>query len=112
MNDYIMNRESLKQHCEAMCERYKGVSISGAYGEHRLVLDLLEQTEWIPVSKRLPEFGQDVLLSLRSLDIKTGFRAKTEPYFYCHGIDGCYIAPRNVLAWMPLPEPYKVESDE
>ena len=32
---------------------------------------------WIPVGERLPKFGQDVLLSLRSLDIKTGFRAET-----------------------------------
>lgn len=66
---------------------------------------------WIPVSERLPEFGQDVLLSLRSLDIKTGFRAETEPYFYCHGVDGCYIEPQNVLAWMPLPQPYKADKD-
>lgn len=74
-------------------------------------IELLEQTRWIPVSERFPEFGQDVLLSLRSLDIKTGFRAETEPYFYCHGVDGCYIEPQNVLAWMPLPEPYKAESE-
>lgn len=24
MSDYIMNRESLKRHCEIMCERFKG----------------------------------------------------------------------------------------
>lgn len=59
---------------------------------------------WIPVSERLPEIHQDVLLSLRSLDIEVGFRAETEPYFYCHGD---YIEPQNVIAWMPLPEEYK-----
>lgn len=63
--------------------------------------------EWIPVSERLPEIHQDVLLSLRSLDVEVGFRAETEPYFYCHGADGCYIEPQNVIAWQPLPEPYK-----
>lgn len=68
--------------------------------------------EWIPVSERLPEIHQDVLLSLRSLDIEVGFRAETEPYFYCHGADGCYIEPQNVLAWQPLPEPYKAERGE
>ena len=67
---------------------------------------------WIPVSERLPEFHQGVLLSLRSLDVRTGFRAKVEPYFYCHGMDGCYIEPQNVLAWMPLPEPYKEGVEE
>jgi len=107
-----MDRESLRWHCEATCKKFKNVPDSGTYGEHRLVLDLLEQTDWIPVSERLPEIHQYVLLSLRSLDVEVGFRAETEPYFYCHGADGCYIEPQNVLAWRPLPEPYKIESRE
>lgn len=68
--------------------------------------------EWIPVSERLPKIHQYVLLSLRSLDVEVGFRAETEPYFYCHGADGCYIEPQNVLAWQPLPKPYKAESED
>ena len=66
-------------------------------------------SKWIPVSERLPEIHQDILLSLRSLDVEVGFMAETEPYFYCHG---AYIEPQNVLAWMPLPEPYKAESED
>lgn len=66
---------------------------------------------WISVSERLPEIHQDVLLSLRSLDVVIGFRATTEPYFYCKGIGSCYIDPQNVLAWQPLPESYKAESE-
>ena len=73
---------------------------------------LREQTRWISVSERLPEIHQDVLLSLRSLNIEVGFRAKTEPYFYCHGTEDCYIESQNVIAWMPLPEPYKAEDEE
>ena len=65
--------------------------------------------EWIPVTERLPETHQDVLLELRSGEMLTGFKAETEPYFYCHGVDGCYVEPQNVLAWQPLPEPYKAE---
>lgn len=68
---------------------------------------LREQTRWIPVNERLPEIHQDVLLSLRSLDVEVGFRATTEPYFYCHGTDGGYIEPLNVLGWRSKPEPYK-----
>lgn len=71
-----------------------------------------EKTEWIPISKRLPDFSQDVLLSLRSLDILTGFRAETEPYFYCRGIPGCYIEPKDILAWIPSPEPYESQESE
>ena len=69
-----------------------------------------EKGKWIPTTERLPEIEQDVLLSLRSLDVEVGFKAYTKPYFYCHGAD--YIKPQNVLAWMPLPEPYKAESED
>jgi hypothetical protein len=58
MSGYIMNRESLKRHCKATCEKFKDVPTSGTYGEHRLVLDLLEQTEWIPCSEGLPKKGE------------------------------------------------------
>ena len=64
---------------------------------------------WIPCSVRLPEEEADVLLSLRSLDVYTGFRANAEGCFYIDG-DG-YVEYENVVAWQPLPEPYK-ESDD
>ena len=68
--------------------------------------------EWIPCSERLPETHQDVLLELRSGEMLTGFKAETEPYFYCHCEGGCYVEPQNVLAWQLLPEPYKEESED
>lgn len=83
--------------------------------EHRQLEEWLKelkklraQTQWIPVSERPPEIHQDVFLSLRSLDVVVGFRAETEPYFCCQGD---YVAPQNVLAWIPKPEPYKTESE-
>ena len=60
---------------------------------------------WIPCSERLPEVEADVLVSLRSLDVYTGFRANTEGCFYVEG-EG-YVEFENVLAWQPLLEPYK-----
>ena len=68
--------------------------------------------EWIPVSERLPKIHQDIVLEFRNGELQTGFKAETEPYFYCHGVDGCYVEPENVIAWMPLPEPYKAEKPE
>lgn len=65
--------------------------------------------DWIPCSVRLPEEEADVLLSLRSLDVYTGFRANAEGCFYIDG-DG-YVEYENVIAWMPLPEPYKESED-
>ena len=60
---------------------------------------------WIPCSERLPEVEADVLVSLRSLDVYTGFRANTEGCFYVEG-EG-YVEFENVLAWKPMLEPYK-----
>lgn len=111
MNGYVMNRESLKRHCEEMCKRFGASDVpytSGTYGEHRLVLDLLEQTEWIPVSERLPEnHNQEVLISLEwGIDIGRYDDGEWHSEWINHYDD------ENVLAWMPLPKPYKAERED
>ena len=59
---------------------------------------------WIPVSERLPEIGQYILCSLiNSKDVE-------------HIIIICEYKQEiwwsYVIAWMPLPKPYKAESEE
>lgn len=80
------------------------------------LLSLEQEPKWIPVSERLPEIHQDVLLSLRSFELVMGSRSETESYYYCISADNCcYINAQNVLAWIPLsslPQPYRVESEE
>lgn len=117
-----MTREELKRHCEATCKMFgNGRTTTRTYMEHRLVLDLLEQTEWIPVSKRLPkaEYGE-------SDSVLVCFEDETQDVLYFNGGNWCYptgetyisVNHKNgwhnkVIAWMPLPEPYKpqVESE-
>lgn len=65
---------------------------------------------WIPCSERLPEVEVDVLLTLRGLNIHTGFRANTEGYFYVDG--GEYVEFEDVIAWQPLPAPYKPKGEK
>lgn len=119
MSGYIMNRESLKRHCEETCKRFKDVPTSGAYREHRLVLDLLEQTEWIPVTERLPEEGRFVLLCfkkgitcphfryqvgyLRPHDVEDNYFVKTgeKQVWYTNNF---YYDFYEVIAWMPFPD--------
>ena len=76
-------------------------------GKDLVALDMaikaLEQTGWIPVSERLPEIGQYILCSLiKAKDVK-------------HRVIICEYKREvwwsYVTAWMPLPQPYKGESE-
>lgn len=60
---------------------------------------------WIPCSERLPEVGQVVLRTIRD------FSWNGEKYFR---VDvGIYNTnDGSILAWMPLPEPYKERREE
>ena len=67
--------------------------------------------EWIPYPERLPEERQVVLVTLNPTVIKDAThpviiaRYTTEKDSWIHTI------PDAVLAWMPLPEPYKKEGE-
>jgi hypothetical protein len=77
----------------------------------RDILDLPSVTpkaEWIPVSERLPEENITVIGTTKIDDIY-----KTELYDDCGEkkwyANGNFDVP--IIAWMPLPEPYKAESE-
>ena len=77
----------------------------------------LEQ-RWIPVSERLPEQPYGCLVTIEDEEPMTGQWFETIlPYFV--GWDGDRWndadgeqCPFEVIAWMPLPEPYKAESED
>lgn len=94
-----MTRECLKKHCEMMCNRYSDVPSSSTYEEHRLVLDLLDQTEWIPVSERLPQETGLYLVSTGNLVVTYPFDRQN--FRLRPGSTTVYAD-----AWMKLPKPY------
>lgn len=89
-------------------------------------IELLEQTRWIPVSERLPESDGDYLLFGK-------VEEDEENYIFVGEYDSCgeqfgiweeqfdrttlgclgseFYEYASVLAWMPLPEPYKGENE-
>lgn len=93
----------------------------GNMGEQKQALDMaiktLEQTRWIPVSERLPKFGEKVLLHIINVDniifdiacLKDTKHAAYDGDYYWSGKFAYRL--RDVVAWMSLPEPYKTESE-
>jgi hypothetical protein len=62
---------------------------------------------WIPVSERLPEINDDVLISLEwGIDIGRYSDGEWCSEWINNYDDG------NVYAWMPLPEPYEPQESE
>ena len=68
--------------------------------------------DWIPVVRGLPELdgdelSEDVLISFSdSYNICIGFYDFNEKRWYVHGSGPCI---GRVVAWSPLPEPYRPE---
>ncbi len=69
-------------------------------------------SEWIPVSKKLPEYRKTVLIST-FWGVKTGYLDSTEAYgdFWEIIEDDANTTSHNVYAWMSLPEPYRREQE-
>lgn len=129
-------KDRLKQYKDKYsdCYKYAGVYVKVIQDMIEQLQDDLEQDEkenrWIPVSERLPEFKK--LDVLGSPDIyktekvfvqtkrgemfvawchKTVYTSKIfndEYLWYTHGTGGRKMRVMSkVIAWMPLPEPYK-----
>ena len=70
--------------------------------------------QWIPVTERVPERNESVLLCMKSRSSRTGMCIQTGSYdngfWFIQGAAGYESLATfefYVLAWMPLPEPYR-----
>jgi hypothetical protein len=63
-------------------------------------------SEWIPVNERLPEEGVTVLITWNG-HIDLGKYEEHEWWWLAEAFCDYWKEAGNVVAWMPLPEPYK-----
>lgn len=69
--------------------------------------------EWISVSERLPE-NTEYVLATDGLDMFVAWHnsEKKEMFKGWHSFDDHFDKQYPILAWRPLPEPYKAESED
>lgn len=82
-------------------------------------IELLEQTRWIPVSSgMLPEDYGEYICTMSDDNVQecgfvpSGIKELISGWSTCEADGFKKLDYRDIKAWMPLPEPYKKESEE
>ena len=68
---------------------------------------------WIPVEERLPKAGEHVLVSFRSAGFlpATAIISENGRWSMLQGAKGFNDVTEDVIAWRPLPEPYRPKKE-
>ena len=69
--------------------------------------------EWILCSERLPEEESNVLITTKAGNVMVGLYTKKYGFGMKEGFicTDCFMYLESVIAWQPLPEPYKTEKN-
>jgi len=67
------------------------------------------EPQWIPCSERLPDDDRTKVVTLANGNVEAGYYSNGD--WWCIG-DTIALENPTVIAWMPLPEPYKAERKE
>ena len=88
------------------CQEWRGIFAECKKNLNELPPAQPEQ-RWIPVTERLPAYGEDVLISIGGYCNVGHIVSVNEEEQYNWYFSGWYHLPNDVDAWMPLPEPYQ-----
>lgn len=110
--DCISREEALKVMCDK-CPMYNCVIGCPSYRHIEKLPSVTPKARWIPVSEKLPEEGEPILFSTKTGRVYEGayFDLSDNRQWYAYK-DENYAWNNVVTAWMPLPQPYKAESEE
>ena len=114
MNDDLISRDAVLDACS------QSINILDAMGRIEELPPVTPKQRWIPVSERLPEDHDWYVIVVK--EKSTGYQYI--PRIASHNHDNCWsiidtedadkdwLDDLECVAWMPLPEPYKVEPQE
>lgn len=116
--DKIVDRiEELKEmlvqdNCIGACEPTDCVRC-GIIKAEKIVQEVAEEYHggWIPVSERLPEPTRPVLVTIKNWTNEKLFVRQGRFHINHWRTDEGILKNSAVIAWMPLPEPYKESED-
>jgi hypothetical protein len=111
-----MLNEEVKKYRELSGDTNPNTSISRIGGYLDGYEKALEKTHWIPVSERLPKAGEYVggVAKFYLIQNKYGdmLVARYTHSRYWEQIYQLEPIEDEIVAWMPLPKPYKAESED
>lgn len=117
MYDLISRSAAIDAHCEVCGDRDKcNCDICPDVEVFQLLSSAQPEPQWIPCSERLPMVSGEFLVTLTDEDGEwvstaewnTTFGGRWQDVF----IDDGYRDISNVIAWQPLPEPYREEGEK
>ena len=114
MSNYV-DADKLKQQVESPYTEYPiMIQIRRAIKEFIDSAPTIDIPQWIPCSERLPEEGDRIILCLNDTAKRKTWFSDGKVYEGIYGSNGFMRVGDNriceqgdVIAWMPLPEPYK-----
>ena len=120
MSDLISREEAIdavEKSRRANCHQDRKAASAHEY-EHRHFLKILRdltsaEPQWIPVSKRLPKESGIYLVTLKTDGVAYLESEFPNGFVYVSTYDAVIMnwgyGGKDVIAWMPLPKPYKGE---
>lgn len=103
-SDYEVRHGDIEHHHEDIMRRVEAFE--------QAVNALQKYKTWIPVSERLPEESVDVICCTNAKEVFiASYLGKLDDGTECFDDDNGMMCEGDVVAWMPLPKPYKAEME-